>query len=264
MNNKDVERLIELGFTGVEARVYLCLIQSPEGQSFEEVAHNCELEINTVQEALEKMVEKGIITIRANRFEAKSPQKAFSELASAREKKLEEEIERIQKNSQHLSESLEPIYQERKLGISPEELLEPLMDLSAMELRTVRLIGEAESEVKIFAETFGWYEKVREAIYGALERGAKFRIIMTAPDEQSSSRGKELLGLGVKVRILPSEWYPIRGTLADARELVFVIWSTSKKTERPVYFRPHYTRNQGLVKIFGDAFEEKWREAKPL
>ena len=209
-------------------------------------------------------MERRIITVRANRFEAKSPKKAFSELASARERKLEEEIERIQRTSENLSESLEPVYQERKLGISPEELLEPLMDLSAMELQTVRMISEAEREVKIFAETFGWYEKVREVIYRALERGAKFRIIMTAPDEQSSSRGKELLGLGVKVGILPSEWYPIRGTLVDDRELVFVIWSTSKKTERPIYFRPHYTRNQGLVKIFGDAFEEKWREAKPF
>jgi sugar-specific transcriptional regulator TrmB len=261
--SNEIESLLSLGFGREEAQIYLYLIMSPKGESYEELAVNCNLPINLVQEALEKMLDRNLITVRGNRFEAKAPKQTLSEMASLQLKKLEDEMQRIRKVTSDLSKYLEPLYQERKLGISPEELLEPLVDLSAMELRTVDLMENARKEVKIFAETFGWFEKVKPSLTKAVKRGVKVRILMTAPDQPSSLRVKELTGIGVNVKIFPSEWYPIRGTMIDDTELVFVIWATSKKTERPIHHKPHFTKNKGLIKIFGDAFEEKWRGARP-
>ena len=260
--NSEIKSLLSLGFGREEAEIYLYLIMSPKGESYEELAVNCNMPINMVQEALEKMLDRNLITVRSNKFEAKSPEQTLSEMASMQLKKFEEETRRVRRVTTDLSMHLEPLYQERKLGISPEELLEPLVDLSAMELRTVNLVENTKSEIKIFAETFGWFEKVKPSLVKAVKRGVKVKVLMTASDSPSSSRVKQLISIGVSVKIFPSEWYPIRGTMVDDTELVFVIWATSKKTDRPIYHKPHYTKNKGMIKIFGDAFEEKWRGAK--
>jgi hypothetical protein len=57
----------------------------------------------------------------------------------------------------------------------------------------------------------------------------------------------------------------VRGTLVDDRELVFLVWATRKRgVSRPVYYRPHYTKNQGLVRVFRDAFLKRWEEGQTI
>jgi hypothetical protein len=151
------------------------------------------------------------------------------------------------------------------MGIRSEEMMEPLRDLTDMELRTARILGNTTKEAVIFAETFGWYERVREALFQAHDRGAKIRILMMASDESALKRAKELQGIGVQVRHCTEEWYPVRGTLIDDQELVFLIWATREKdTMRPIYYRPHYTKNAGLIRIFRDAFQKRWEEASQV
>jgi hypothetical protein len=51
----------------------------------------------------------------------------------------------------------------------------------------------------------------------------------------------------------------------DDQELVFVVWATKKNdVPRPIYFRPNYTKNQGLIRIFRDAFQKRWEEAHSI
>jgi hypothetical protein len=90
-------------------------------------------------------------------------------------------------------------------------------------------------------------------------------VLMMVKDPSTQQRAKELGALGIQVRHCAEEWYPVRGTLVDDQELVFVVWATKKSgVPRPIYFRPNYTKNQGLIRIFHDAFEKRWEEAQSI
>lgn len=126
------------------------------------------------------------------------------------------------------------------------------------------MIAEAEKSIFIFAESFGWYGKIRKQLIAALEKGAKAKVLMMVMDEGSAARARELEEMKVEVRHCAEKWYPVRGTLIDDQELVFVIWATRKDIEKPICFRPHYTRNPGLIRIFSDAFEKRWESGRPI
>ncbi|MEM3061510.1 MAG: TrmB family transcriptional regulator sugar-binding domain-containing protein, partial [Candidatus Bathyarchaeia archaeon] len=180
-------------------------------------------------------------------------------------KKLEKELEEFKKSILMLEQILEPIYWEKRFGIKPEDILEPMSELSDMEKKTLELIKNAEKEVLIFAATFGLYERVREELYKASSKKVKVKVLMMAKDEDSIKRAHELKRNGIEVRYNLDEWYPLRGTLKDGEELVFLLWATRKdRVSRPIHYRPHYTKNQGLVKVFTDAFYKKWKEGKSI
>jgi UDP-N-acetyl-D-mannosaminuronate dehydrogenase len=44
---------------------------------------------------------------------------------------------------------LEPVYWENRLGIRPEEIIEPLRDLQEMELRTAKILGNASGKLTV-------------------------------------------------------------------------------------------------------------------
>ncbi|TMI60562.1 hypothetical protein E6H14_00375 [Candidatus Bathyarchaeota archaeon] len=157
---------------------------------------------------------------------------------------------------------LEPQYWELRLGVKPEDLLEPLPTLEEMEIKTVKVIANASRKVSISAETFGWFGKVKEEVYRAIERKVKFRLLMTAKDPEAVSRAREAMGLGIEVRQPREDWYPVRGTLSDDKELVFLIWATNERNgRRPKFFRPHFTKNNGMIRVFADAFDKRWSDA---
>ena len=86
---------------------------------------------------------------------------------------------------------------------------------------------------------------------------------MTLRDPEAASRAREAKGLGIEVRDPKEDWYPVRGTLCDDQELVFLIWATNEKNgRRPKFFRPHFTKNSGMIRVFADAFDKRWSEAK--
>src|SRR5260370_31200538 len=101
-----------------------------------------------------------------------------------------------------------------------------------MEVRTVRVIADATKNVSISAETFSWFGKVKEEIYRAIERGARFRLLMTAKHSDALSRAREAKGVGIQVRQPTEDSYPVRGTLSDDKELLFLIWATNDRASR--------------------------------
>jgi sugar-specific transcriptional regulator TrmB len=193
------------------------------------------------------------------------PSQVFSKLVEDKERESDIILNNIQKTSSFLIDSLEPRYWERRLGIRPADILEPLESLKSMEKKTINIINNAKTSVVIFAETFGWYEKVRETLVRALDRGVKISVLMLVLDKESAIRAKDLKRSGIEVRHCIEEWYPVRGTLSDIVELVFLIWATKKRdVPRPIRYKPHYTTNVGLIKVFTDAFKKRWEEARPI
>jgi hypothetical protein len=74
----------------------------------------------------------------------------------------------------------------------------------------------------------------------------------------------ELVTLGAQIRDTREPWHPVRGTLIDNKDLIFVIW-VAEETERywnPIVYTPHHTKNQGLIRIFHESFDYRWNAAK--
>ncbi|MFQ6077040.1 MAG: TrmB family transcriptional regulator [Candidatus Bathyarchaeia archaeon] len=263
--HKNVALLRSIGFTENEALIYLHLLDVPEGRTLEEIVANLSLPSPDIQEALGRLVSKGTLRVFSNQFEAVDPGQVLENILRRQRGELERRLEESRNTVSTLRKLLEPLYWEKRLGIRPAEVIEPLRDLTAMELKTVEVVGKAANSIVIFTETFGWYERVREELIAALDRGIEARVLMLIVDRDSKRRAKDLKQLGVKVRHCAEEWYPVRGTLADKKELVFLIWATKKRdVPHPVHYRPHYTTNVGLIKVFTDAFEKRWEEARPV
>jgi len=251
--------LTQLGFSKSEAIVYTYLLKSPEGQSLEEITVGCGITPEEAEKVLGRAVEQGLLRVMSNRFEAVDPKSVLARVLGERERGLREELQRLGGVASALQKSLELVFWESRLGVRPEELLQSLPDLRAMEARTGEVLQGAQKHVFIFAESFGWYDKIRSELLGALKRGVKVRVLMLVLDKSSAERARELRRLGTEVRHCAEGWYPVRGTLADDRELVFLIWATEKRVvKRPIHFFPHYTTNPGMIRIFSDAFEKRW------
>lgn len=260
------KQLLEsLGLSEGESKVYLKLLLQQQGEMVDKVVTAFGISAEVAEGALKALTDKGLIKISSNRAEAVQPRTAIQRILDQRKRTVENQMSHEASVAMQLERSLEPVYWESRLGIRPEEVIEPLRDLPDMELRTARILGTASKEVFVFAETFGWYDRVRESIFQAHDRHVDMKVLMMVRDDSTKSRADELRGLGISVRHCAEEWYPVRGTLVDDQELVFVIWATRKSAvPRPIYFRPNYTRNQGLIRIFRDAFMKRWEEAQDI
>jgi len=264
-HSKEMDLLVSLGLSAGESRVYLKLLAQPEGEMLDKVVTAFGIPTPIAEDAVKSLSDKGLVKISSNRVEVVQPRLVLQRILEQRKRTLEGELSRQTATALDLEKSLEPAYWENRLGIRPEEIIEPLRDLPDMELRTARILAGASKEVYIFAETFGWYEKVRESIFQAHDRGVDMKVLMMVKDPSTQQRAKELRDLGIEVRHCAEEWYPVRGTLVDGLELVFVVWATKKsEVPRPIYFRPNYTKNQGLIRIFRDAFQKRWEEAQSI
>ncbi len=264
-NGKEMSLLKTLGLSAGESKVYLKLLSQPEGEMLDKVVTAFGLPAAIAEDSLKSLADKGLVKISSNRVEVIQPRTVLQKILEQRKRSLENQVAQESSVALELEKLLEPIYWENRLGVRPEEIMEPLRDLPEMELRTARILGNGAKEVFIFAETFGWYGKVRESLFQAHDRGVGMRILMMVKDESTKERAKELRGLGIQVRHCAEEWYPVRGTLVDDQELVFVVWATKKRgVPRPIYYRPHYTKNQGLIRIFRDAFLKRWEEGQTI
>jgi len=263
-----LQLMLELGFSKGECEIYFSLLERPEGEPIDSVLTGAKMSQGQAESALKSLVDKGLVNVSSNRVEASEPRVFLLRFQERKRQELSKGLEVLNSRSARLLSLLEPQYWEKRLGIKPEDLLEPLSSLEDMELRTVRVIGDAAREVCISAETFGWFEKVQEEMYRALERGVKFRVLMLARDKETVERVREVKKLGVDIRQSREDWYPVRGTLGDNRQLVFLIWAEQEGKGRPSgkarFFRPHYTKNEGMIRVFRDAFDKRWTEASKI
>jgi sugar-specific transcriptional regulator TrmB len=264
-NGKEMELLKILGLSSGESKVYLRLLSQPQGEMLDKVVTAFGIPAAIAEDSLKSLADKGLVRISSNRVEVIQPRTVLQRILEERKRTLESQVAQQTSVALELEKLLEPVYWESRLGIRPEEIIEPLRDLPDMELRTARILGNAAREAYIFAETFGWYGKVRESLFQAHDRGVSMKVLMMVNDESTRQRAKELRDLGIQVRHCAEEWYPVRGTLVDDQELVFLIWATKKRdVPRPIYYRPHYTKNQGFIRIFQDAFLKRWEEGQKI
>ena len=262
---KNRNLLHSLGLTENECAIYLALLEKPKGESIDNMLTSSGSAPQEAEASVKSLVDKGCISVNSNKIEANSPKDFLPNILREKTYNLDLELKRVQEAIRQLELSLEPYYWEKRTGLRPEEIIKPIKDLQSMEAQTIELIAIAKDYIYIFAEKFDWYENIRSQMEDALTRGVNAKILMLIKDKYTTKRARELQVLGVEVRHCTEEWYPVRGTLIDDKELVFLVWATRKSgIERPIHYRPHHTENSGLIRIFKDAFQKRWEEAKEI
>lgn len=261
-----MESLRRAGFTIYESEAYLALLSKRE-LTAGEIAKTTSIPITRVYGTLEELVQKGFartVQSRPRRFHAISPEEAKREYLTHLRRNFETDLLSIEEVMKHLQREVEPLYVESHLQVKPEELLEPIEDLQSMERRTAEYLQNASEEILISTALFSWLPKIKSKLRGALVRGVKVRILMQVPQTQVGKHLSELNALGAQVRDTREPWHPVRGTLIDNKDLIFVIWA-AEEAERywnPIVYTPHHTKNQGLIRIFRESFDFRWNNAK--
>src|SRR2546425_4254620 len=228
----------ELGFSREGCSIYFSLLEKPSGETIEQILAHSSFSSREAERAVKELVEKGIVRVSSNKLEAAEPKQFVARIQDMRRTEMSRDLDALNIRSTRLLSLLEPQYWELRLGVKPEDILEPLPTLEEMEVRTVRVIANALRKVSISAETFSWFGKVKEEMYRAIERGVKFRLLMTAKESDAVSRAREAKGLGIEVRQPIEDWNPVKGISSDDKKRVLLLWATAEShVRRAKYLR---------------------------
>jgi len=261
-----MESMRRAGLTIYESEAYLALLSGRE-LTAEDIAKGTSIPVTRVYGTLEELVQKGFarsVQSRPRRYQAISPEEAKRGYLTHLRRNFETNLLSIEEVMKRLQRDIEPIYVESHLQVKPEELLEPIEDLQSTERRTAEYIHNASDEILVSTALFSWLPKVKPGLKAALSKGVRVRILMQMEQTPVRRQLRELSNLGAMIRDTREPWHPVRGTLIDRRDLIFVIWA-AEEAERywnPIVYTPHHTKNQGFIKIFGESFEFRWSNAK--
>lgn len=261
-----LESMRRAGLTSYESEAYLALLSRSE-LTAEEIARITSVPITRVYSTLEQLMLKGfarIVETRPKRFHAISPEQAKREYLSHLRRGFESNVLQIEDNLKALQRQVEPLYMASHLQVKAEELLEPLDSLTTMESTTREHIRRANEEILISTALFSWVPKIKVDLKHALKRGVVLKILMQITKDGLGKEVRELIGCGAEVRNTREPWHPVRGTLIDSGDLVFVIWAAeeSERYWNPIVYTPHHTKNQGLIRLFRESFLLRWNNAK--
>ncbi len=263
-----MEYLRQVGLTTYKSEAYIALL-SKRMMTAEEISRNTSVPITRVYDTLEQLMQKGFAKIvqgRPRRYHALSPEQAKREYVTHLRENFETGLVTIDETLRHLQRQVEPIYVESHLQVKAEELLEPLADLRAMENRTNNYLDKATDEVLISTALFSWLPKIKAQLRRAVKRGVKIKILMQSEDSPVKKQVGELSAIGAEFRDSPDPWHPVRGTLVDSRDLVFLIWA-AEEAERhwnPIVYTPNHTKNPGLIRIFRESFLLRWASSSKI
>jgi sugar-specific transcriptional regulator TrmB len=263
-----MEHLRRVGLTSYESEAYLALLQRRE-MTAEEISKMTSVPITRVYGTLEQLMRKGfarIVESRPKKFHAISPEEARREYLTHLRRNFETNLLTMEETMGDLQRQVEPIYVESHLQVKAEELLEPLEDLRVMERRTSDYVREASQEILISTALFSWLPKLKTQLRNALARGVSVKILIQLADSQVKRQLDVLRNLGAQIRDTPDPWHPVRGTLIDVKDLIFVIWA-AEEAERhwnPIVYTPNHTKNPGLIRIFRESFLYRWSNSKRM
>ncbi|MGA2973309.1 MAG: helix-turn-helix domain-containing protein [Candidatus Bathyarchaeia archaeon] len=260
--------LRRVGLTSYESEAYLALLQRRE-MTAEEISKMTSVPITRVYGTLEQLMQKGfarIVESRPKKFHAISPEEARREYLTHLRRNFETNLLTMEETMGDLQRQVEPIYVESHLQVKAEELLEPLEDLRVMEKRTSDYVQEASQEILISTALFSWLPKIKTQLRNALARGVSVKILIQLADSQVKRHLDVLRNLGAQIRDTPDPWHPVRGTLIDVKDLIFVIWA-AEEAERhwnPIVYTPNHTKNPGLIRVFRESFLYRWSNPKRI
>jgi len=160
--NDEAQKLMEeLGFSREGCSIYFSLLEKPSGETIEQILAHSSFSSRDAERAVKELVEKGIVLVSSNKLEASEPKQFVARIQDMKRTEMSRDLDALNAKSTRLLSLLEPQYWELRLGVRPEDLLEPLPTLEEMEIRTLersrsqrrRSAGSARSKKKSIARS---------------------------------------------------------------------------------------------------------------
>ncbi len=148
-----IKKLLELGFTEREAKLYLTLL---EKKSFTvlELQQIAKIPRTKIYEVLQKMIGRGICTQRSvgkqKIFEAVEPVIAFEKIIKKSETEFFESIENKKEIISNLVKTLIPIYDENKENFNPLEFIEIFKSKDQIQKKYIQMLQSTKCELLTF------------------------------------------------------------------------------------------------------------------
>ncbi len=235
----DSEKLIKLGFTNTEAKIYLILLELNEAQAGL-ISKKSQINRTTTYDALERLLKKGLITytIQANKkvFKPTPPNKLL-EYLKEQEKTAEElipELNTLYKSQKEKEEF--NIYQGRK-GI--KSILQDILHCKAY-----IAFGSSGRFLEIMKYDFLNFQKRKE------ELKIKSRIIL----KESARKSESVKRAYASFKFIPDEYSAPTTTFVYENYIAIMVWS-----EIPVATVIH---SKEVAESYLHYFELLWKTAK--
>lgn len=256
-----VRRLVSLGLTTSEARVYLTLLRSSD-LTATQTADKAGVARPKVYEALRTLEERGFcvsLAARTTRFRATSPQSGLTDLLHQREHERQLVAERDQELVRELIERLpEPTQAPPIPGVA---YLEAVFGRARTSAALERVISGCRDTLLMmqqppFLQPRGRWNLAEVA---AIKRGATMRIIYSRDAIADPERYVAVVEAGAEARV--ADELPMKLCLCDGREAMLSL-------------RDPVTHEQGLTSIvvrhpdlagaLALVFETQWDRSQPL
>jgi len=236
-----IKELQELGLSLTESKVYLSLLNLGSALAGE-ITKKSEVNRTNVYDALERLIEKGLVTyvITANRkvFQVVNP-KRLKELLKEKQEKLNRIFPDLEERYKETKSKEDAVIFRGKRGIKTifEDMIKERKDI---------LTYGAESK---FAEMFPNYQKQ----WNLKRKKAKIKIRMLYNEKVRKEKIKEKINL-VSMKFLP-EKYDFPSTVhVYGNKVVIIVW-----TELPFGFM---IKSKEAVRSNKHFFELLWKQAK--
>ncbi|MCQ5336942.1 MAG: hypothetical protein NO475_01935 [Candidatus Methanomethylicia archaeon] len=257
-----IEGLRQIGFSDLDIKIYEYILRKGELNK-KNLLEEFKINPKDVEESISRLLQFGSIEIIRDTIMPVSPKFFLNKFLKMKELELELKLTELRKIVNELQNTLEQLYIESRYGIRLEELWQPIENLKEMEMETIKLISRAKNEISILTERFSYYPRIREELISAVDRNVEVKVLFLAFDKEIEERIKELKMNKIKVKISKGLWRNIRFTIIDKKEAVFLIWAKKERGER-IYYRPGYTKNQGMIEVLLDTFQYLWNIAEEI
>ena len=259
--------LRNLGLSTYERKAIFTLVGKKK-MTAEEISDQSAIPVVRVYDTMDQLEEKGLIQTSGGRpklFELVDPSTGFNKYLEKTKEEFRAKMKLIEKESKETIQQLSLKYKENTVGITSDSFIEGLKGLSEMEEETRNLIKESKQELKFFTTIFGWSDIIQSELHNALDRGVYCRVLLNTPSVEANKMTEQLRNIGIDVRNFEKSRLSIRGMIQDKDALLFVIWvhEREKTKNDPVIYRPHISRNKGMIQFIEYSFEYMWDLAKP-
>lgn len=257
-NYSEIEEMMQaLGFTKYEIAVMVKLYQN--GPSKADLMKDKDISLSRVYDALEMLRKKNFIKVTSGRpriYEAIKPQLAIKNLIESEKEEQEKKIMNFTDIANKLLDKTQDIYYRHHTEITPDDLMTQYSTLYEAEEKTRNIIKAAQKSIIIFTQVFYWFDKVKQDLIDAIERGCDVQVLL-----QGNNQGDTydiLKSLKIDVKVLDNVQMLTRGTIVDDESVLFIIWAEEEKEEKKI-FRPQFSSNKGIVNVFKMCFNYLWQ-----
>ncbi len=257
--------MLSMGFTNYEAKIMHTLYQIGSLKA-DQIAEYASIPLSRVYDGVEGLIRKGFVAVSNSRprvYSAVPPSEASNAFVEKTKEKFAIELKNIKTLTRQFVEIVQPLFLKNYTQIEPENLITQLNSLEDAERRTIEIIEKAKKEVCIFTHIFNWYEKVKDSLFKVQDRGVRIRILLQSEeDEHTTTIRKELEERGAECKIHLDDSIKTRGTIVDGKTLVFVMWVTQEGTLQRKIFKPQFSINPGIVRVFQNNFDYLWENTR--